>query len=55
MRSNLGLSHADWVPSELVNGFVERRSDYTLHHRHQTLPFTDGMEAFFGAVLRRAV
>jgi hypothetical protein len=30
-------------------------ADFTLERRHQTLPFADGLEAFFGAVLRRAV
>lgn len=40
---------------DVVNGFVDLRNDYTLQHRHQTLPFADGLEAFFGAVLRRAV
>lgn len=40
---------------DVVSGFIAERHDYTLQHRHQTLPFTDGLEAFFGAVLRRAV
>jgi 16S rRNA (cytosine967-C5)-methyltransferase len=40
---------------QVVDAFVENRTDYVLQHRHQTLPFADGLEAFFGAVLRRAV
>ena len=40
---------------DVVKAFVDGRNDYVLQHRHQTLPFADGLEAFFGAVLRRAV
>jgi 16S rRNA (cytosine967-C5)-methyltransferase len=40
---------------DVVNGFVDGHDDYTIQQRHQTLPFADGLEAFFGAVLRRAV
>lgn len=39
----------------VVTSFLERHPDFSLQHRHQTLPFADGLEAFFGAVLRRAV
>ena len=39
----------------VVAAFVESRPDFTVERRHQTLPFQDGLEAFFGAVLRRAV
>ncbi len=40
---------------DVVSAFLERRPDVTLEDRHQTLPFRDRLEAFFGAVLRRAV
>jgi 16S rRNA (cytosine967-C5)-methyltransferase len=40
---------------DVVGAFLRSRPDYTLERRHQTLPFRDGLEAFFGAVLRRAV
>ena len=40
---------------EVVTAFLQSRSDFRLERRHQTLPFRDGLEAFFGAVLRRAV
>jgi 16S rRNA (cytosine967-C5)-methyltransferase len=40
---------------DVVQAFVAIRDDFSLQHRHQTLPFRDGLEAFFGAVLRRAV
>jgi 16S rRNA (cytosine967-C5)-methyltransferase len=40
---------------DVVKGFVGDRADFSLRHRHQTLPFADRLEAFFGAVLRRAV
>ena len=39
----------------VVAAFLDSRADFTLERRHQTLPFQDGLEAFFGAVLRRAV
>jgi 16S rRNA (cytosine967-C5)-methyltransferase len=38
---------------DVVNTFVSGRDDYRLEHTHQTLPFRDGLEAFYGAVLRR--
>jgi 16S rRNA (cytosine967-C5)-methyltransferase len=40
---------------DVVAAFVNVRSDFTFHHRHQTVPFADGLEAFFAAVLRRGV
>jgi 16S rRNA (cytosine967-C5)-methyltransferase len=40
---------------DVVAAFLESHADYALERRHQTLPFQDGLEAFFGAVLRRAV
>lgn len=40
---------------DVIGSFLTDRTDFTLVHRHQTLPFRDGLEAFFGAVLRRAV
>ena len=40
---------------DVVRAFLDSRPDFTLEHRHQTLPFRDRLEAFFGAVLRRAV
>ena len=39
---------------EVVEGFLSERPDFTLERTHETLPFRDGLEAFFGAVLRRA-
>jgi 16S rRNA (cytosine967-C5)-methyltransferase len=39
---------------EVVLQFLGERSDYSLERVHETLPFRDGLEAFFGAVLRRA-
>ena len=40
---------------DVVTAFLRERGDFAQQHRHQTLPFADGLEAFFGAVLRRAV
>ena len=40
---------------DVVTAFIEERNDFTLERRHQTLPFADGLEAFFGAVLRRSL
>ena len=40
---------------DVVSAFVAERPAFSAEHRHQTLPFADGLEAFFGAVLRRAV
>ncbi len=39
---------------EVVAGFLVERSDYGLERVHETLPFRDGLEGFFGAVLGRA-
>ncbi len=38
---------------QVVTGFLDERADYTLERTHETWPFRDGLEAFFGAVLRR--
>jgi 16S rRNA (cytosine967-C5)-methyltransferase len=38
---------------EVVEGFLDERPDYTLERTHETLPFRDGLEAFYGANLRR--
>ena len=40
---------------DVTTAFLRAHADFTLERRHQTLPFEDGLEAFFGAVLRRAV
>jgi 16S rRNA (cytosine967-C5)-methyltransferase len=40
---------------EVVAAFLSRREDFSEERRHQTLPFRDQLEAFFGAVLRRSV
>jgi 16S rRNA (cytosine967-C5)-methyltransferase len=39
--------------ADVVNAFLEARADYRLERQHETLPFRDGLEAFYGAVLRR--
>jgi hypothetical protein len=38
-----------------VDAFLRADPGFHLERTHQTLPFRDGLEAFFGAVLRRAV
>ncbi|HJU44320.1 MAG TPA: 16S rRNA (cytosine(967)-C(5))-methyltransferase RsmB [Vicinamibacterales bacterium] len=38
---------------DVVDAFVRAHGGYRLERTHQTLPFRDGLEAFFGAVLRR--
>jgi 16S rRNA (cytosine967-C5)-methyltransferase len=38
----------------VVEAFLRAQAGYRLERTHQTLPFRDGLEAFFGAVLRRA-
>jgi 16S rRNA (cytosine967-C5)-methyltransferase len=38
---------------EVVASFLRDRRDFTEERRHQTLPFRDRLEAFFGTVLRR--
>jgi len=40
---------------EVVGSFLRDRPDFTQERTHQTLPFRDRLEAFFGAVLRRTV
>jgi 16S rRNA (cytosine967-C5)-methyltransferase len=37
----------------VVEGFLSSRADFALERSHQTLPFRDHLEAFFGAVLLR--
>jgi hypothetical protein len=39
----------------VVSAFLRDRSDFALERRHQTLPFSDHLEAFFAGVLRRGV
>ncbi len=38
---------------EVVAGFLVERPDFTLERTHVTLPFRDGLEAFYAANLRR--
>lgn len=38
----------------VVDAFLAAHPDYTCQRVHQTLPFRDRLEAFFGAVLRRS-
>jgi 16S rRNA (cytosine967-C5)-methyltransferase len=38
---------------DVVAAFVRDRPDFTLERTHRTLPFSDGLEAFFGSVLKR--
>lgn len=38
---------------DVVRQFLEEQSDYSLERVHETLPFRDGLEAFYGANLRR--
>ena len=38
---------------DVVRHFLDERSDYSLERVHETLPFRDGLEAFYGANLRR--
>ena len=40
---------------EVVAAFLSTHADFSIERSHQTWPFRDGLEAFFGAVLRRAV
>ena len=37
----------------VVDGFLQSGAPFRLERTHQTLPFRDGLEAFYGAVLRR--
>ena len=39
---------------EVVLQFLGEHADYSVERVHETLPFRDGLEAFFGAALRRA-
>lgn len=38
---------------DVVAGFLRDQPDFIQEQVHQTLPFRDGLEAFFGAVLKR--
>lgn len=38
---------------QVVDAFLQSGAPFELQHTHETLPFRDGLEAFFGAVLRR--
>src|SRR5687768_14009871 len=38
----------------VVAAFLQQRSDFRLERTHETLPFRDGLEAFYGVVLRRS-
>ena len=38
---------------QVVAAFLSSHSEFTVAREHQTLPFRDGLEAFFGAVLER--
>jgi 16S rRNA (cytosine967-C5)-methyltransferase len=38
---------------QVVAAFLQQRSDFRLERTHETLPFRDGLEAFYGVVLRR--
>jgi 16S rRNA (cytosine967-C5)-methyltransferase len=38
---------------EVVEGFLVERPDFMLERTHETLPFRDGLEAFYGANLLR--
>lgn len=40
--------------AEVVAAFLGARPDFQQTRVHETLPFRDGLEAFFGAVLRRS-
>lgn len=40
---------------EVVASFLRDREDYAPERTHQTLPFRDRLEAFYGAVLRRTI
>jgi 16S rRNA (cytosine967-C5)-methyltransferase len=39
---------------DVVAAFLQARSDFTLRQTHQTLPFRDHLEAFFGVILERS-
>jgi 16S rRNA (cytosine967-C5)-methyltransferase len=40
---------------DVIAAFLRTHANYSLVRTHQTLPFRDGLEAFYGAVLRRAL
>jgi 16S rRNA (cytosine967-C5)-methyltransferase len=40
---------------DVVTAFLNQRPDFSQERSHHTLPFRDHLEAFFGAILRRAV
>ena len=40
---------------EVVASFLRDRGDFTPERTHQTLPYRDHLEAFFGSVLRRTI
>ena len=40
---------------DVVAAFLHTRGDFSQRRTHQTLPFRDHLEAFFGAVLQRSV
>ena len=40
---------------EVVEAFLSEAHGFTLRQTHQTTPFADGLEAFYGAVLSRDV
>jgi 16S rRNA (cytosine967-C5)-methyltransferase len=40
---------------DVVASFLAAHADFSQERTHQTLPFRDGLEAFFGAVLRRTI
>ena len=39
--------------AHVVAAFLQRRREFHLERTHETLPFRDGLEAFYGAVLKR--
>ncbi len=39
--------------ADVVAAFLKERKDFTHEQSHETLPFRDGLEAFFATVLRR--
>ena len=38
---------------QVVTAFLDQRRDFRRERTHETLPFRDGLEAFYGVVLRR--
>lgn len=39
--------------AQVVEAFLQQRPPFRIERTHETLPFRDGLEAFYGAVLRR--